>query len=48
MAGFITKTECEANREFIIATWGVAFFCRCLDTTGATTFLALLTAANGI
>lgn len=41
MSGFITKVECELNREFIVSTWGEEFFLTCLDCEG-TTFLALL------
>lgn len=41
MSGFITKTECEANRDFIIETWGADFYEACLQAEGKT-FLGLL------
>lgn len=47
MSGFITKPEVEANAEFIIETWGQAFYDACLQAEGET-FLGLLTRFNGI
>jgi len=41
MSGFITKVECEANREFLVDTYGEDFYTACLAAEG-TTFLALL------
>lgn len=41
MSGLITKTECEANRDFIIDTWGLAFYNACMVSEGKT-FLGLL------
>jgi hypothetical protein len=41
MSGFITKTECQKNRQYIIDTWGEAFYNACLEAEGET-FLSLL------
>jgi len=41
MAGFITKAEVEANREYIVTTWGKDFYDVCLVSEGKT-FLGLL------
>lgn len=47
MSGFITKVECEANKQFIIDTWGEEFYNKCLDCVGQT-FLGLLCAEGKI
>jgi hypothetical protein len=47
MSGFITKTECEANRNFIIETWGIEFFEICMESEGKT-FLGLLSECGKI
>lgn len=41
MSGFITKVECEANRQYIVDTWGESFYLACLAAVGET-FLSLL------
>jgi len=41
MSGFITKTECEEKRDYIVETWGVEFYDACLNAVGET-FLSLL------
>lgn len=41
MSGFITKIEVEANKEFIVASYGVEFYDACLQAEGQT-FLGLL------
>jgi len=45
MGGFITKVECEANKEFIVSTWGIEFFNLCMESEGKT-FLGLLMEFN--
>lgn len=47
MSGFITKIECEANRAYIVETWGVEFYSACLLAEGET-FLSLLVKHNKI
>ena len=47
MSGFITKIECEANRDFIVETWGAEFYAACLASEGKT-FLGLLAEFNKI
>ena len=47
MSGFITKVECEAQRAYIIVTWGFAFYDACLAAEGKT-FLSLLNEWGGI
>ena len=41
MNGFITKTEVEQNKEFIVETWGLDFFNICMKSEGKT-FLGIL------
>ena len=41
MSGFITKVEVEANKDFIVETWGEDFYIACLQAEGKT-FLGLL------
>lgn len=41
MSGFITKIEIEANKEFIVTTYGIEFYDACLAAEGQT-FLGLL------
>jgi len=36
MNGFITKTEVEQNKEFIVETWGLDFFNICMKSEGKT------------
>jgi len=47
MSGFITQNEVEANKQFIVETWGEDFFALCMQSEG-TTFLALLVEHNRI
>jgi len=47
MAGFICKPEVEANRDFIVQTWGAEFYAACLQAEGET-FLSLLVKYNKI
>jgi hypothetical protein len=41
MSGFITKKEVQENSEFIIDTYGKAFYNACLEAEGET-FLGML------
>lgn len=41
MTGFITKVEVIRNADWIIKTWGMAFYIACLDAEDKT-FLQLL------
>ena len=41
MSGFITKKEIQENRQYIIDTYGEAFYNECLNAEGET-FLGLL------
>lgn len=41
MSGFITKKEVQENREFIVDTYGKAFYNACLKAEGET-FLSML------
>jgi hypothetical protein len=41
MGGFITKAEVEANRQFIVDTWGERVYNACMNAEGST-FLAVL------
>lgn len=47
MSGFITKVEVEANKEWIIETYGKEFYAACLEAEGET-FLGLLVKYNKI
>jgi hypothetical protein len=47
MSGFITKIEVEANKQFIVETWGIEFFKLCMESEGKT-FLQVLTEFGGI
>ncbi len=41
MSGYITKKECEENRDYIVDAWGQDFYDACLASEGKT-FLGLL------
>lgn len=41
MSGFITKKEVQENKQFILDTYGEAFYNACLNAEGET-FLSLL------
>lgn len=41
MSGFITKKEVQENRQYIIDTYGEAFYNACIEAEGQT-FLAML------
>lgn len=47
MSGFITKKEVQENREFIVDTYGEAFYNACMEAEGET-FLGMLIKHNKI